>query len=49
MAHSIDFINHTEVRGPRQASDGGFFQMGYSGQSAKAVKRLGTAETGHGK
>ena len=49
VSHSIDFVNHTEVRGPREASDGGFFQVGYSGQSARAVKRLGTAEFGHGR
>ena len=47
--HSVDFISHAEVRGPRISSDGGFFQMGYSGQSQRAVKRLGTAESGHGR
>ena len=25
VSHSIDFVNHCEVRGPRSASDGGFF------------------------
>ena len=46
---SIDFVFHTAVHGPRQASDGGFFQQGFSGQSPMATKRLGTAESGHGR
>ena len=42
-------MNHTKVTGPRLASDGGVFDVGYSGQSRNAVKRLGTATTGHGR
>lgn len=48
-SHSIDFINHTEVRDARAASDGGFFTACELGRSATAAKRLGTAERGHGR
>ena len=46
---SIDFINHTEVKGPRLAADGGVFPVGHAGLSSNAVRRLGTAESGHGR
>ena len=49
LSHSIDFVFHTEIKGPRLASDGGVFPVGHGGQSPAAVKRLGTAEGGHGK
>ena len=37
------------ARARRLASDGGVFPVGHGGQSPAAVKRLGTAERGHGK
>ena len=42
-------MTHHKVTGPRLASDGGVFDVGYSGQSRNAVKRLGTASNGHGR
>lgn len=46
---SIDFIYHTSLKGPRQASDGGIFPTHKGGRSANAPHRLGTAESGHGR
>ena len=46
---SIDFVYHCAIKGARQGSDGGVFPKGLSGQSRQAVKRLGTAENGHGR
>ena len=40
---------HTELKGTKLASDGGSFPVGASGLSRNAVKRLGTAESGHGR
>ena len=48
-SNSIDIVFHTEIKGPRQASDGGIFSIGSGGQSKQATKRLGTAESGHGR
>ena len=49
LSRSIDFVFHTELNGPKLASDGGSFPVGASGMSRNAVKRLGTAESGHGR
>ena len=46
---SVDIVTHSKVTGPRLAADGGVFDVGYSGQSRNAVKRLGTASNGHGR
>ena len=49
VSRSIDFVFHTELKGAKLASDGGSFPVGAAGFSSNAVKRLGTAESGHGR